>query len=97
MTSVINDTIYHRFKYVTKKIHDQRTGIEQDINKLKQINDQLSSKTDNLDDHFNHVLKLVVSIIETHYLESLLLYQDEFDRHSMSLWGVNERKKPNAH
>jgi hypothetical protein len=38
-----------------------------------------------------------VSIIETHYLESLLLYQDEFDRHSMSLWGVNERKKPDAH
>jgi hypothetical protein len=35
----------------------------------------------------------MISIIEVHYIESLLQIQDEGDRKAMSLWGINERKQ----
>lgn len=47
-----------------------------------------------MENNQKQVLKLLISLVETAYLESLLQYQDEFDRHSMSLFGINERKKP---
>ena len=41
----------------------------------------------------NKLYRLMISIIEVHYIESLLQIQDEGDRKAMSLWGISERKK----
>ena len=44
-----NETVDHRFKYVTKKIHAQKVGIEEDIRKLKDLHFALEDRTNGLD------------------------------------------------
>ena len=68
--------------------------IQGDIKKCKELVQKQGESADYVENNQKQVLKLLISLVETAYMESLLQYQDEFDRHSMSLFGINERKKP---
>lgn len=67
--------------------------IESNMGVLRQNNKDTVTYCNDMQTEVNKLYKLMISIIEVHYIESLLQIQDEGDRNSMSLFGVNERKE----
>ena len=75
--------------HLIKKIFNIKNDLDQTV---LLIQDQLKDAKNDIrgfDSTLEVVIDLINSIVDTHYLESMLQIQDEFDRHSTSLWGIN--------
>ena len=43
-----------------------------------------------MEGEFNKALQMMTTLVEIHHIDNMMMLQDEFDKTTMSLWGLEE-------
>ena len=78
--------------HLIKKIFNIKNDLDQTVLLIQEQLKDAKKDIRGFDSTLEVVLDLMNSIVDTHYMESMLQIQDEFDRHSTSLWGMSMKQ-----